>query len=1001
MTEAPRKTAQAIDGKALSLQLRTQLSARVQALKIQNCAPALAVILVGEDPASAVYVRNKVLACEAVGIQSVQERYPVDMTQEALLARIAELNSDPSIHGILVQLPLPAHMQAQKVIEAIAPAKDVDGFHVSSAGALLTGLPGFWPCTPHGCMRMLESIGYDLAGKHAVVIGRSNIVGKPMALMLLQKNATVTICHSATADLKHHTLLADVIVAAAGRPKMLTADMVKPGAVVLDVGINRLADGSLCGDVDFASVQQVAAYISPVPGGVGPMTIAMLLENTLDAAQNSIATAQPDATGNPLQALAASSTGFAAFDQIQPAHITPALDALLAQAEAAMQTVCAPSFVPTWDALARILDTATEALARAWGVVEHLSAVCDTPALREAQNQNLPRISAFWAQMGASETLYQKYLAIDTTTLNAEQKRALHLIIQGFELGGAKLQGEAKARFTAIQERLSELAQKFSENVLDATDGYQENATLSELEGVPVDIIEACRSAYQNSKDQAGEQPKAEAETLVRLSLKSPIYVPIMQFAHSRDLRERLYYAYVTRASELGSSQWDNSAIMDEIRALRQEEAQLLGFANYAGLSLSTKMAKNAEDVLLFLRDLASRARPYAEQDVADLRAYARTHLQLEQPQSWDWAYIGERLKENRYAFSEQEVKAYFPLPTVIEGLFELVENLFSIRISPAQTPTWHPDVHFYQVDKDNTTIAHFYLDPSARTGKRGGAWMNSASTRWLRPDTGQLQTPVAYLICNFAQAQQGKPALLTHDDVITLFHEFGHGLHHMLTQVEEQTVAGIGGVEWDAVELPSQFMENFCWEWAVLQKISSHVDSGAKLPRALYEKMWAAKNYQSGLTTLRQVEFALLDMQLHCQPQEKVMAILQAVRAEVGVLPSAAYSRTAHSFSHIFAGGYAAGYYSYKWAEVLSADAYAAFEEAVQLLAPGSAPSSASAVGQRFLQEILAVGGSRPAMESFRAFRAREPKIDALLRHQGMATPTENSAASAALPNS
>jgi oligopeptidase A len=425
---------------------------------------------------------------------------------------------------------------------------------------------------------------------------------------------------------------------------------------------------------------------------------------------------------------------------------------------------------------------------------------------------------------------------------------------------------------------------------------------------------------------------------------------------------------------------------MKEILALRLEESQLLGYRNFGEVSVVPKMAESPTQVIAFLRDLAQRARPYAEKDVADLRAFAAEHLSLTNPQPWDYAYIGEKLKEERYAFSEQEVKQYFTAPKVLDGLFKIIETLFEVSLSKDTAPVWKPGVEFYRIERAGQLVGQFYLDQPARTGKRGGAWMDDVRARWLRPDTGLLQTPVAHLVCNFADGVGGKPALLTHDDVTTLFHEFGHGLHHMLTQVNERDVSGISGVEWDAVELPSQFMENFCWEWDVLKHMTAHVDTGEALPRALFDKMMAAKNFQSGMQTLRQVEFSLFDMLLHTEenPTKDVMSLLADVRAEIAVIQAPPYSRPAHTFSHIFSGGYAAGYYSYKWAEVLSADAYAAFEES----AAGDAAKGTVNVetGRKYREAILEAGGSRPAMESFKAFRGREPSIDALLRHQGMA---------------
>ncbi len=663
------------------------------------------------------------------------------------------------------------------------------------------------------------------------------------------------------------------------------------------------------------------------------------------------------------------------FDRITPADVAPAMDALLRRADTALETVTAPGFPAEWNAIARVLDVATEELGRSFSAVSHLNSVADTPELRAAYNEALPRVTEFWTRLGADERLYAKYKAIDPATLNAEQRQAHTNAMRNFVLSGAELQGAAKERFAAIQERLAELQQKFSENTLDATDAFAYYASADELEGVPADVVQAARAAAQ-----------AEGRDGHKLTLKMPCYLPVMQFARSSALRERLYRAYVTRASDQAEGEgkrFDNTAVMAEILALRKEEAALLGYANFGEVSVVPKMAQSPAQVVGFLRDLAARARPYAEKDVADLRAFAAEHLGLADPQPWDWPYVSEKLKEARYAFSEQEVKQYFTAPKVLAGLFKIVETLFEVAIRRDEAPVWNPAVEFYRIERGGQLVGQFYLDQPARQGKRGGAWMDDARARWLRPDTGALQTPVAHMVCNFASGVEGKPPLLTHDDVITLFHEFGHGLHHMLTQVNERDVSGISGVEWDAVELPSQFMENFCWEWDVLKHMTAHVDTGAPLPRALYDKMIAAKNFQAGMGTLRQIEFSLFDMLLHTEhdPSKDLQPLLDQVRSEVAVLQPPAFSRTAHTFSHIFAGGYAAGYYSYKWAEVLSADAYAAFEETA-----GADGQPSLETGRRYRQAILEAGGSRPAMESFKAFRGREPSLDALLRHQGMA---------------
>ncbi|MEJ5988726.1 M3 family metallopeptidase [Ramlibacter sp. PS3R-8] len=660
------------------------------------------------------------------------------------------------------------------------------------------------------------------------------------------------------------------------------------------------------------------------------------------------------------------------FDQVRPEHVAPAMDELLGQADQALAAVTQADFAADWGAIARVLDVATERLSRSWGMVGHLNAVADTAELRAAYNEALPRVTEFWTRLGSDEKLYAKYKAIDPAKLTPEQRQAHKNALRNFTLSGAELVGAAKERFAQIQERQAELSQKFSENALDSTDAFSYYAGEDELDGVPADVVQAARAAAET-----------EGREGYKLTLKMPSYLPVMQFGRNRTLRERLYRAYVTRASDQGDPKFDNTPLVREILALRREEARLLGFDNFAEVSVVAKMAESPKQVVQFLRDLGHRARPYAQKDVDDMRQFALQELGIADPQAWDWAFIGEKLKEERYAFSEQEVKQYFTAPKVMAGLFKIVETLFEVVIRRDHAPAWHPSVEFYRIEREGELVGQFYLDPSARTGKRGGAWMDDVRARWLRPDDGRVQTPIAHLVCNFAEGVEGKPPLLTHDDVITLFHECGHGLHHMLTRVNERDVSGISGVEWDAVELPSQFMENFCWEWGVLKHMTAHVDTGEPLPRDLFDKMLSAKNFQSGLATLRQIEFALFDMLLHSEhdPAGDFMALMQQVRDEVSVLHPPAFNRMAHTFSHIFAGGYAAGYYSYKWAEVLSADAYAAFEETA-----GKDGMPSVATGRKYRQAILEAGGSRPAMESFKAFRGREPTLDALLRHQGMA---------------
>jgi oligopeptidase A len=661
------------------------------------------------------------------------------------------------------------------------------------------------------------------------------------------------------------------------------------------------------------------------------------------------------------------------FDRITPADVEPAIAQLLQQADAALHEVTQDGFPADWVRISHVLDTATEQLGRAWGAVSHLQSVADTPELRAAYNAQLPKVTEFWTRLGANEALYAKYKAIRADSLNPEQSHARTLALRNFVLSGAELSGDAKERFAAIQERQAEISQLFSEHVLDATDAWSLTIAKDDTAGIPDDVLESAHALA-----------KADGQSGYKLTLKMPCYLPVMQYAHSSTVREKMYRAYATRASDVSEhAQFDNSALLIEILQLRQEEARLLGYDNHAQVSLASKMAESPEHVVGFLRDLAIRAKPYAVNDLAEMRQFAAEHLHLPNPQAWDWTFVGEKLKQARYAFSDLEVKAYFTAPKVLEGLFKIVETLFEVAIRQDSAPVWHPGVLFYRIERQGQLVGQFYLDPGARQGKRGGAWMDDVRARWLRPDTGHLQTPVAHLVCNFAEAINGQPPLLTHDDVITLFHECGHGLHHMLTQVNERDVSGISGVEWDAVELPSQFMENFCWEWSVLKHMTAHVDIGEPLPRALFDKMLAAKNFQSGLQTLRQIEFSLLDMYLHTLPAQdiRVLDVLQQVREEVAVMHPPAFNRMPHSFSHIFAGGYAAGYYSYKWAEVLSADAYAAFEETSTADGQHSVET-----GRRYRRAILEAGGSRPAMASFKAFRGREPSLDALLRHQGMA---------------
>ncbi len=661
-------------------------------------------------------------------------------------------------------------------------------------------------------------------------------------------------------------------------------------------------------------------------------------------------------------------SGLPRFAELKPDHVAPAIDQLLAEGRATVAALAHAA--PSWDAFVAPLEDANERIGRAWGQVSHLHAVLDSPALREAYNANLPKITQYWTELGQNQALFEKYKALaaspEFSGLNKARQRIVENAVRDFRLSGAELPAEKKKRFAGIQEELSRLAAKFSENVLDATNAFSIVVGKERTAGIPEDVLQAAREAAQKDGKEG-----------YKFTLHAPSYMPVLQYADDRKLRETLYRESATRASEFGKPDWDNTPLLARIVELRGELARLLGYASFAEVSLVPKMADSPRQVLSFLDDLARKARPFAEGDVAELRAFTKDELKIADLQSWDVAYASEKLRAARYAFSDQEVKQYFPEDVVMAGLFRVAEALYGIRIAPSQAPVWHEDARFYDVrDASGALVGQFYGDLYARETKRGGAWMDDAIGR--RRKGAAPQTPVAYLTCNFSRPVGGKPALFTHDEVLTLFHEAGHGLHHLLTRVEDLGVSGIAGVEWDAVELPSQFMENFCWEWDVLRHMTRHVDTGAPLPRALFDKMIAAKNFQSGLGMLRQIEFAVFDMRLHAEeaPGRSALQLLEDVRERVAVLRPPAYNRFPNSFSHIFAGGYAAGYYSYKWAEVLSADAYSLFEEEGVLSAEA---------GGRFRDEILAVGGSRPAAESFRAFRGREPQVEALLRHSGM----------------
>ena len=679
--------------------------------------------------------------------------------------------------------------------------------------------------------------------------------------------------------------------------------------------------------------------------------------------------------------------GIPAYAEVKPEHIDSAISYLLKAAEAAVDKATDANTPCTWDALAEPLEDATESLGRSWSVISHLNSVADTPELRAAYGEMLPQVTAFFSSLSQNLALYEKFKVIQSSSefskLGMAQKKVIENALRDFRLGGAELTDAQKPRFAQIQDEQAILGKAFSDHVLDATDGFVHLITdEAELAGLPEDAIAA-----------AADTAKQKNLEGWAFTLHFPSYYPVMQYSENRALRQLMYQAYVTRASELapqftnGKLEWDNTENMLAQLQLRDEEASMLGFANYAALSIAPKMANTVSEVDQFLGDIAKKSKPFAQQDWDELQAFANTELQ-----PWDIPYYSEKLKQARYSFSENELKQYFPLPKVLEGLFGVIQTLFGVKIHQADLPTWHADVQSFSVsNEDGQIVAYFYLDPYARPGKRGGAWMDDARGR-RELANGEIQIPVAYLVCNFAppvkvDGQLRQPTI-THDDVITLFHESGHGLHHLLTQVGALGVSGINGVEWDAVELPSQFMENFCWEWEVLEKMTAHAETGKPLPKALFDKMLAAKNFQNGLGTLRQIVMSLTDWRLHSTfdvtkaKGEAVLELSRNTATEFNIIPQPEISRWINSFSHIFAGGYAAGYYSYKWAEVLSADAYSAFEEAAKL--NGSVLDQQT--GKRYRQEILEVGGSRPAAESFKAFRGREPSIDALLRHGGLA---------------
>ena len=659
------------------------------------------------------------------------------------------------------------------------------------------------------------------------------------------------------------------------------------------------------------------------------------------------------------------------FDQIKTEDIKPALQTAIAEAREQIAAIKAQTHTDWANTVEKLTDI-TERVGRIWSVVSHLNSVVDTPELRAVYNELMPEITIFFTEIGQDIELYNRFKIIKNSaefdTLSPAQQTKLNHDLRDFVLSGAELPPEQQAELAQLQTEGAQLGAKFAQNIQDATDAfgiYFDDA--APLAGIPEDSIAMFAAAAQS-----------EGKTGYKIGLQIPHYLAVIQYADNRELREQIYRAYVTRASELSDDgKFDNTANIDRTLENALKTAKLLGFKNYAELSLATKMADTPEQVLNFLHDLARRAKPFAEKDFAEIKAFARENLNIEDPQSWDLSYAAEKLRQAKYAFSETEVKKYFPISKVLAGLFAQIKKLYGIELAEKTVPVWHKDVRYFELKQDGQTIGGVYMDLYAREGKRGGAWMDGYKSRRRFAD-GTLQLPTAYLVCNFTPPVGDKEARLSHDEIITLFHETGHGLHHLLTQVDEVGVSGINGVEWDAVELPSQFMENFVWEYDVLAQMSSHEETGAVLPKELFDKMHAAKNFQRGMFLVRQMEFALFDMEIYHQEDEGRLKewpqILDKVRQEVAVTQPPAYNRFALSFSHIFAGGYSAGYYSYAWAEVLSADAYAAFEES----------DDVAETGRRFRKEILAVGGSRSAAESFKAFRGREPSLDALLRHSG-----------------
>lgn len=665
------------------------------------------------------------------------------------------------------------------------------------------------------------------------------------------------------------------------------------------------------------------------------------------------------------------------FSAIKAEHVEPAIDQVLEIARNKIDTILGTLSAPSWETLVQPMEDMDALIDSVWSPISHMNSVVNSEALRQAYNACLPKLSEFSTELGQNETLYQAYKAIaegsEYNKLDVAQKKVIDNAIRDFRLSGVELDQQKRDAFKKLSQQLTERTAKFEENLLDATHAWRKHITDEALlSGLPPSTVE-----------MAAQMAKRDGLEGWLFTLDFPSYMPVMTYADNRELREEMYTAFATKASDQGPSagKWDNTEVMQDILNLRHQLANLLGFANHAERSLATKMARSPDQVLDFLMDLAKRSKPIAENEYAELRAFAKVTADQGELASWDVSYFAEKLRQQRYDISQEELKPYFPEDKVVNGLFAVVNRLYGLEIRERDdVDVWHKDVRFFEIIADDGSVrAQFYLDLYARQHKRGGAWMDECKVR-RRTATG-IEIPVAFLTCNFSEPVGDKPALFTHDEVTTLFHEFGHGLHHMLTKIEYAGVSGINGVAWDAVELPSQFMENWCWEREALDLISGHYETGEKLPDELFDKMIAARNFQSAMMMLRQLEFSLFDFRLHLEFEpnkpEQIDTILQQVRDEVAVVKPPKFNRFAHSFSHIFAGGYAAGYYSYKWAEVLSADAFSKFEE------KGIFDRQ---TGQEFLEAILEQGGSREPMELFIEFRGREPQIDALLRHSGIA---------------